>query len=270
MVLIIDTATGVAMMVEHIVQSHVRDPSRVDLFVDTEDDRVTGGPSLIQIFVESIDTVYLIDMIALGAVAFTTPALSSATTLQDLFESTRVKKAIYGVIGDSHELWKSYGIDVAGVEDMHLLAIAAYGFKRKAGGKKLLDCVRELTKGDLSDAERTEWLTRKEWGTVMFNEAKVKQEKMMEGEEIATGWVPEFSIRPITTEVKKYAVADVTVLPNLYRRFAAKLPTLANGQQWVARVAAKMDEHIKISQSLDFDPDAKRPWGVPEWEGMVY
>lgn len=65
-VLAIDTAASLSVMIEHIFQAYARSPAIVDLFVDTEGDCLTGALSLVQIFVESIDTVYLVDALTLG------------------------------------------------------------------------------------------------------------------------------------------------------------------------------------------------------------
>lgn len=269
-ILDINTTTGLAMMVEHIVHAHSRDPQRIDIFVDTEGNCVSGALSLVQIFVESIDTAYIIDTLALGMEAFTTTAISSNTTLKDIFESSSIKKAIYGIIGDSHELWKSYGVHVAGFEDMHLLAIALYGCKAKSIGKPLTWCVESLTKGEISNTQRDEWLERKKWAKGVFKDTEQKQERLISGEEVSVGWTPTFNIRPILQEVRDYSAADVTILRGIYRHLLAKLPTIKDRDLWIARVAAKTHEHIAASQTPGFNPNEKRAWGVPEWEGLPW
>ena len=269
MVLTIDSPASLATMVEHIVQAHAQAPSTLDLFIDTEGDCLTGALSLIQIFVQSIDVVYLIDVLELGGTTFTTTGLTCGLCLKDIFESTIIRKAVYGIKGDSHDLWKHYGIYVSAIDDLHLMGIAAYGFKRK-GGRKLGQCVQENTKGELSDVDRKSWIARKDWGVIIFQETNLKHKNILDGNESGDGWVPLFNVRPIPQEVRDYAVADVTVLPILSRCYAAKLPQLEDGDAWIARVAEKTEEHIVKSQSLDYDPNVKGETGVPEWLGLRY
>lgn len=121
----------------------------------------------------------------------------------------------------------------------------------------------------MSDVQRAEWTERKQWGAGVFKDTSAKHTRILEGEESGDGWVRVFNVRPITTEVREYAVGDVTVLPALYRRFVAKLPAFKDGQLWVARVAEKTKEHINKSQSLEHDV-TKGPFGVPGWEGLSY
>ena len=156
-------------MVHSIYEIHRLEPSNLHFFCDTENDSKHGGLSWFQMFAMSTNTVYLIDICTLREAAFTT-AGTNAKTLQDFLQSIKIRKAFYNIIGDSHELWKSYDIHVAAIDDVALLAMAVYTKPKDKGRPRgILTCVAQNTKGDLTDAERRDWAFVKGFGKSTFN-----------------------------------------------------------------------------------------------------
>jgi hypothetical protein len=53
-------------MITYVMACYKNDPQILDLFMDAEDDQVGGSLSLVQTFLNSRNTVYLVDVLILG------------------------------------------------------------------------------------------------------------------------------------------------------------------------------------------------------------
>ena len=269
--ILVEESGDIKAMITYLLACHRSDPHTLDLFMDIEGDQLEGGLGLFQIFVNSRNTVYLVDVLKLKNRAFTTPD-SKGNTLKAILESPTIHKAFYDVNGDSHSLWKSYGIHLAGVEDICLYGIAVYGGTAKEKGRGLDVAVKDNTKGDFSDAERAERNQLKKWGKKTFKETDQMIKKIENGEDVGEGWVPVFNQRPIRPEVVQYAVQDVTVLPILLRHAMVYVNEMKDGRgdEWKVRIVAETTKRLAASQSDDFEGyhEGKADHGVPAWKGI--
>jgi len=110
---LVDTPEAVSRFLD--ILSTCRQPAPT-LYVDLEGVRLSrhGTISLVQILVPETGIVYLIDVLTLGAKAFSTSSSSTHTTLKTIFESTSITKYFFDVRNDSDALFSLYGVALAG------------------------------------------------------------------------------------------------------------------------------------------------------------
>lgn len=270
-ILVVDSVPDLKAMITFIHACHKTDPQALDLYMDTEGDQLNGGLSLFQVFLNSRNTVYIIDVLTLKDSTFDTTN-SNGMTFQNLLEDSAIRKAFYDIIDDSHKLFKSYGIRVAGIEDISLYAIAAYGGNSKQMGRGLARSVKENTKCDLSESERKAWAEIKEWGGSTFTETESMVNKIKDDEQRDKKWVPTFNQRPIRPDVLRYAVQDVTVLPIVHRHAWAALKEMKHGRgdEWKGRISEVTLSRVSATQSHDFQDKREETgdYGVADWKGI--
>jgi exonuclease 3'-5' domain-containing protein 1 len=285
----------VSEMVDVILTSHYRDSAALDLHLDTEGDAVTGALSLIQVYIASINTVYILDVLTLGQAAFTTPG-SEGQTSGDVLESKSIRKSFFGVDQESSLLFKFHNIRLANVTDLALMGIACND-KRKERNVSLADAVKKCRKRCwVSGAESKEIDARKAWGKTQFNLAEVK---VKAGE---PGYVPLLNQRPLTEEVREYAIWDVLVMPVVYKLLDDILHKLKHPfsgldergveevdkdkyalllekrdtlgyKTWSELVADKTQQVLDASQTEGYDAQeayAKGEKGVKEWSDLAF
>lgn len=129
-----------------------------------------GTISLIQIFIPSINIVYLIHIATLGKEAFTTPAStgsvdSEAATLKAFLESTDLTKLFWDCRSDSDALYHLYGVKLAGVIDVQLWDVATRGTaKDRKKLKSLFHALTQRLKSRLSGDTLDQWSLVKDAG----------------------------------------------------------------------------------------------------------
>lgn len=258
-------------MITFIHACQKTDPQSLDFYMDTEGDMLDGGLSIFQLFLDSRNTVYIIDVLTLKHSAFTTPN-SYGTTFKDMLEDSTVRKAFYDIGGDSNELFKAYGIRVAGIEDTQLFAIAAYGGNAKQKGRGLDRSVKDNTKCDLSEHERKVWGEIKQWGKDLSNETEAIINKIKSGEQHDEDWVLTFNQRPIRPDVLRYAAQDVTILPIAHGHALAALREMKHGRgdEWKVRISEVTLRRVSASQSHEYQDESRQTggFGVSEWKGI--
>ncbi|KAK5120949.1 hypothetical protein LTR85_005733 [Meristemomyces frigidus] len=300
-IIFVDQPIGVCGMVDLISACHQRAAPTLDVSLDTEDDAVKGGLSIMQCFVHSANIVYILDMCALGKSAFNTPS-STGLTLTEVLESATIGKAFYGIAGDSYALYDNYGIRLAGITDLALMALACDGSKKKAHDVGLVQCVERCRKHFLfSQKEADTFKTRKEWAhREIFPETERKVTELRDAGVLEeTDWAPLFNQRPLTKEVNDYVVWDVVVLPVVYglsdeaigklkrpfeklndakleveeaEQYAMLMSKKAKlgDKSWRELVEAKTADIIRASCTKGFDPGARegKNGGLSEWSGL--
>jgi hypothetical protein len=101
-------------------------PPSSTLFLDLEGISLSrhGTISLITILIHPQRVVRLIDVLALGKLAFTT-ASNDGNTLKAIFEDPDISKCLWDVRNDADALWALYHVGLAGVTDIQLLENAS-------------------------------------------------------------------------------------------------------------------------------------------------
>lgn len=100
-------------------------PPSGTLYLDLEGNSLSryGTISLITILIHPQKVVRIIDILALGKLAFTTVS-NNGNTLKSIFEDPDVPKCAWDIRNDADALWALYQVSLVGVTDIQLLAMA--------------------------------------------------------------------------------------------------------------------------------------------------
>lgn len=147
-----------------------------DLSVDLEGYHLSreGTISLVQIFVNATNVVYLVHVAVLGAAAFSTPVDATSgifkgmpLTLKTVLESSAVTKLFWDCRGDSDAIFHLYDVKLAGVVDVQLWDIATRGpSKERTKVKTLYHAFTQMMRRDLSESAIKDWSLVKEAGAM--------------------------------------------------------------------------------------------------------
>ena len=239
----VSTTEAIADMLITLIALPKSPPS---LFLDLEGDNLSrfGSISIIQIFAEPNNHVYLVDIHTLGAAAFTTPATAGGTTLKTLLEDISIPKVFFDVRNDSDALFFHYQIELRGVEDVQLMENAT----RPPGHKRLLNGLKKCIEWDapISDEEKKVWRVIKDKGETLYHPKNGGSYAM-------------FNARPLAPDITAYCVNDVKLLPQLRSWYWNRL-----GVQWMEKVRIKTTARVRDSQSPAYQPQGKHkalgPW----------
>ena len=219
---------------------------RPDLHIDLEGDDLCrhGTLSVVTIFVESRNTVHLIDVTTLRDSAFSTPG-DNCRTLKYILESDEMIKVFFDIRNDSDALFSHYGIRVQGIEDVQLMELATRSLsKRLVNG--LAKCIENNS--DIGYQEKRDWSAVKNRGQHLFKTGK-------DGYAI-------FDRRPLPEDVQKYCVQDVAFLPKLRDSYRAKLCNA-----WWRKIQEETLARIVLSQSSSYNGRGRHmALGPPSWQ----
>ena len=209
-----------------------------------------GSIAIITLFVLSDGSVYLIDVRALGSAAFSTKNRQEYS-MKSILEFPGVPKVFFDVRNDSDALFNLYGISLAGVQDLQLMALAANteGLYPSERVPSLARCIeRDLP----ATAElKEDWLEIKKQTSRIFDPKK-------------GGSYDIFNQRPINPQILTYCCHDVVHLPKLWSVYASKICRPDGNGFWRHMVRKATVDRIELSQSEHYDGQAKDkvrgPW----------
>jgi len=231
------------------------------LYVDTEQDSL-HHTSWMQIFTEQNNTVYMVDIHRLGQTAGTT-ASPGGQTLQSILESSTITKCFYDVRGNSHALFREFGIRMAGLNDLALWTAASYGKEQKfAIG--LQACIETYAKAWFTTQQRDEWIDTKKAGHQMWNETEKKVASICKGG--LANFTPPINERPLPAWLEKYCVGDVTVMPIIRKHMMERVISRANRGAWnrsIVNVTLKRTAASQDDKSAPSKEEAVK--SVAEW-----
>lgn len=241
---VIDTSAKLVSALDKLATLPARIPS---LFVDLEGEKLsrTGTLTIITIFVEPHNHVYIFDVLLLKDAAFST-AGATGNTLKQILESPSIPKVFFDVRNDSDALFHHHKIALQGVQDVQLMELASrpgtLWQKKYLNG--LAICIDR--EGGLNVVEKAAWKTTKAKITTLMN-AKGENETHL------------FAHRPLSPDAIEYCIGDVCILPRLRTIYRTRLT-----KDWKAKVKRAVLARVEASQSPEYVPhgDHKRfgPW----------
>lgn len=239
----IDSIDLLVGLIDNLNRLPTNSPS---LYIDLEGKKLSrhGTISILQLFVTPLNVIYLIDVFKLGASTFQT-AGREGKTFKQILEAPEIPKIIFDVRRDSDALYAHYGIKLAGVQDLQLMALAT-----RMGPKKYLDGLSTCVEEDagLPWNEKANFRAVKERGRKLFAPEK-------------GGSYEVFEARPLLQEIKDYCVQDVSYMPKLRSVYAARLTSA-----WAIRVDVATKERIDESMSENFNGDGPHmKFGPRSW-----
>lgn len=210
------------------------------IYVDLEGNRLSrhGTISLVTLLIHPSIVVRIIDILALGSTAFTTPS-KSGKSLKSMLEDSSIPKCIWDVRNDADALWALYRVSIAGVTDIQLLENASRP-SDKTYVRGLDKCVQHDLK--LGFMELNRWIRTK----------KEVQGLMPYGV---------FTARPLDAKIIQYCANDVTYLPGLHTFYVNRIKG-----DWLTKAIEESAKRVVEAQSPTYDPQAPSkkvgPWGL--------
>jgi exonuclease 3'-5' domain-containing protein 1 len=241
---LVDSESTLATLIKEIQSLPTDKPS---LYIDLEGINLSrnGSISLIVIFVQPRDYVYLVDVHALQSAAFTTA--TNDTTLKSILESPTITKVFFDLRNDSDALHHHFGVRLRGVEDIQLMENAARPARRRRFVNGLERCIDR--DAPISLDQKRDWKAAKEKGLKLFHPSKGGSYKV-------------FNARPMDKDVERYCVNDVKFLPELRSLYLGRL-----NEAWKKKVAEETEKRVRESQTAAYQPQSEDkvfgPWEKP-------
>ncbi|KAL8870165.1 MAG: hypothetical protein Q9174_003726 [Haloplaca sp. 1 TL-2023] len=202
----VDTLEKVATLVDNLASLPTSTPS---LYLDLEGVNLSrhGSVSILQIYAQPVNRVYLVDVHTLQDQAFSTPGKDNSATLKSILESATIPKVFFDVRNDSDALFGHFTIRLSRVEDLQLMEFATRNFfsKNLNGLDRCVERDANLTMG-----KRNAFKSIKAAGMDLFLPKR-------------GGSYEVFNHRPLRPELKAYCAQDVEIMPGLYDVYYGKM-----------------------------------------------
>jgi exonuclease 3'-5' domain-containing protein 1 len=251
-------------LLQSVIDAVIRLPTDIpSLFIDLKGIQLGrhGSISIMSLYVPSRKIVYLIDIYRLEIEAFST-VNSDGKSLKFILESSVILKVLFDVRHDSDALFSHYGISVDGIRDVQLMELGT-----RNGPKDFLAGLDRCVEKD-STISATE---KKAWGLTKGNTRRLFDPAFGGRYEI-------FNERPIRPAIAKYCAGDVTLLPDLFNIYNAKL-SRPGEKFWELHVLEATKKRIRLSRSPGFDGTSKNnargPWdresieeAIDQWNAL--
>ena len=238
---VVDSQSSVAVLVDALQNLPTNPPS---LYLDLEGINLSrnGSISIMQIFVQPTNQVYLLDILLLGEKAFNTLG-QSGTDLRAILQSESVPKVFFDIRNDADALYAHFGVSLEGVVDVQLMEVAARQFsKRFLNG--LAKCIEK--DAQLQGEALKQWQDTKEKGLSLFLSDR-------------GGSYEVFNKRPLPEDIVAYCAQDVLYLPLLWNIYSKNM----NGA-WAAKVEEETRARLRMLKDAAYDPHstdkARSPW----------
>lgn len=237
----VDTTAAVSRLVDTLEGLPTEPPS---LYMDLEGVNLSrhGTISILQIYVLSSRRTFLVDVHTLGDLCFSTRG-QSGRTLKDILEAEDIPKVFFDVRNDSDALYSHFNIDLAGIQDLQLMELAARTFSRRFVSG-LSKCIEK--DAPLSASQRLAWKQVKEKGLDIFDPQR-------------GGGYEVFNKRPLPKNIVLYCIQDVAILPRLWTHYNGRLTPA-----WKRKVLETSKQRVKLSQSPDYDSQGRQKALAPQ------
>ncbi|KAH7386051.1 exonuclease [Pyrenochaeta sp. MPI-SDFR-AT-0127] len=221
---LVDTESSVIALIDILQTLPKHSPC---LYVDLEGVRLSrlGRISIITVFAQPQNCVYLVDVHKLQAAAFNT-ATANGTTLKSVFESPDISKVFFGL-------------------HIQLMENAARPTYQRRNVNGLDRCI--AYDAPITPIQRRDWKLAKDKGRQLFLPTN-------------NGSYEVFNQRPLSPDIVQYCIIDVQFLPSLRNLYWERLNSI-----WKAKVAEETIKRVQESQSPHYQPNAENkkfgPWG---------
>lgn len=186
-----------------------------------------GTISIIQLYSYGDDTVYLIDILTLGAAAF--DPLSSDQNMRLLLESEAFPKLFFDPRKDADALFHLFNVYPRGVICIQMLNAVYRISRNKQVARHVFGLAKVIAQDShVAEPARSQFLAIKSRGKKLFA--------------LEEGGDPDiFDSRPLPTDLALYCALDVILLPNLYFLYTSHLK-----QEWL--LLAMRETEARIAQ----------------------
>ena len=247
---LVDTTASIDLCLADISPITGVQPSKLALDLEGVKLSRNGRVSIVQIFADTSNTIWLIDITTLGRVAFDHKD-SHGQSLRYVFQNPNTKKVmikwfspssvtykviqlLFDVRNDADALWNIYRIDLANVYDLQLLDIASRRSRRIpiriVNG--LAKCIEHYVK------PRKEWKKVKEEGKALFAP-------------VNGGSYAIFEQRPLDARILAYCAQDVALMFQLEAAMKRKMGN--KGKGWDERIVVASANRVAESKNSKYE-----------------
>lgn len=185
-----------------------------------------GTLTLITVLLHPQNTVYIIDVLTLGASSFTT----GTPTLKTVLEDATIPKYVWDCRNDADALKAHFDVGLAGVLDIQLLEVATR-WRPKTYLVGLSKSVEYDLRPYVARSVLDGWLKDKKDGSAAME-------------------TDQFSVRPLRPETTRYCVGDVEMLPRLREVYMRKITP-----DWLVKVKAESVRRVEEAHSPGYKPN---------------
>jgi len=230
---LVDTTASIDLCLADISPIIGVQPSKLALDLEGVKLSRNGRVSIVQIFADTSNTIWLIDVTTLGRVGFDHKD-SHGQSLRAVFQNPNTKKLLFDVRNDADALWNIYGIDLANVYDLQLLDIASRRSRRIpiriVNG--LAKCIEHYVN------PRKEWKKVKEEGKALFSP-------------VNGGSYAIFEQRPLDARILAYCAQDVALMFQLEAAMKRKMGKKGGG--WDERIIVASANRVAESKNSKYE-----------------
>ncbi|KAJ6482474.1 ribonuclease H-like domain-containing protein [Mycena sanguinolenta] len=201
----------------------------------------SGTLCIMQLKASESDTIWLVDIVVLGANAFEATG-AGGHSLKSILESSSVKKLFFDVRNDSDTLFNLFGVALANVLDLQLLEVAVRSSNLRGPPRfvtGLVSCLGTYLAPLKSAAIVRSWAEVKEAGLLLFTPERGGEYEI-------------FEKRPLAPELVKYCAQDVALLHELevvlHHRIGPR------GHNWEQRVRAESAVRVNFARLANYVP----------------
>ena len=236
---LISSPAGVKNVLNRIATLRI-ETQHPNLYLDLEGNSLgrTGTISILQLYVEPLNEVYLFDVNALKVATFTT-STNEALCLKNVLQDEKIKKAFFDPRQDSAALYALYGIKLQGVIDVQVMHCA----------------VTDPTKCAVSFEKCVAELPFKDEELHAVKEVKDKGHSLYKDDGGAV-----FDERPLPLKLLQYCIEDVVLLAALYKQCERKMtPNFWHNCNNVFHIRLEMS----LAPDFDVNPKSRKcPWAL--------
>ncbi|KAJ7220623.1 ribonuclease H-like domain-containing protein [Mycena pura] len=225
----------------------------VSLAVDLEGVALcrSGTLCIVQLKAAASDTIWLVDVVALGASAFEETG-GDGKSLKAIFEDEAVKKLFFDVRNDSDALFHLFGVKLANTYDLQLLEVAVRASTLAQSPRFVRGLVPSLE----------EHVAPTKAAAVVRRWARVKADGLALFAPEHGGTYEVFAARPLAQALVEYCAQDVALLHDLEAAMSGRIGR--RGWNWEQRVREESKVRVAVAYQANYNPRGREKALVPK------
>lgn len=231
----IDEGYDIPSIIEEIDEQPTSPPS---IYIDLEGAKLPGlgTISILQIHVAPEEHTYLIDVHKLGQETFSETGCDN-NSLKDIFESPDIPKVFFDVRNAADALSTNFGIHLAGVQDIQLMALAP-NFRGQVPFE--LSISNSVARdAPISREEKSAWIGVMERAKEMYYPP-------------CGGSYEVFYERPLSITIQKYCHEKVRLLPGLWEHYRDRMNTSGQVKGLLEMATREAVERVREFESTTY------------------
>jgi len=246
-IVLVDTTASLDLCISDISPITGTQPAKLAIDLEGVELCRNGNVSIVQIFADTSNVIWLVDVTTLGRAAFDHQG-PFGQSLRGAFQNPSTKKLLFDVRNDADALWNIYQIELANVYDLQLLEVASRR-SRNLPSKIVIglsQCIESYV------GPPNAWKEVKEAGINLFSPAK-------------GGSYTIFETRPLDSRIIAYCAQDVALSFQLEAAIKRTMIGRKNWKRWDERVTFGSANRVAESKSPNYSRGGKKRVFAPKF-----